>query len=346
MGTQRTGKESGGAPETAPTPAKPAPPPAAERGEPPSGGISTGTDQERRSLEDAYARFVAALVEAKLEADAESAQALRSYVDAVRSAVEEVTRVGKQLTSEAVGKQANSAAHAREAHHDYVAAVQPSGEDIQAAVEAQRALSEAVQTAQAEAGQQAEEAMRQHTSAQLEGQERAAAALRDYAAAIQKAPQDATGTAEAYRRYTSALEEIAADTGRRCEEAGRAYAASQVEAQRRTTEALKKYMDALRGPAPGDNRRADATRTLTDTLRTTAADALRQGDEGTRRYLEAQREMQRRADEAQRTYGAALEQVRTNAPRRQAEAYRTYLLAVQRAWTLLNVDALVAGMRG
>ena len=71
MATQRTSKE-----------------PDATAGEQPRKAAASTVEDTQRAIEEAYPKFAATLVEANLEAERQAGEALRRYLDAVRSAIE------------------------------------------------------------------------------------------------------------------------------------------------------------------------------------------------------------------------------------------------------------------
>jgi hypothetical protein len=328
MATQRTSKE-----------------PDATAGEQPKKAAASTVEDTQRAIEEAYPKFAATLVEANLEAERQAGEALRRYLDAVRSAIEDGRKEIDELVRSATKRSADAQQKQDEAQRNYASAMQPSADETKAAVDAQTALNHAVQATQVEAQHRADAAMKQHAAAQLEAQDRASTALREYAAALQKAPQDAASAAQAYQRYTATLEEIGKETQKRSEEAWRAYQASQLDGQQQAADAVRKYLGALQGISSAPERSAEGAQKIAATITDAAADATRMGEEGMRRYVEAQSQIRRRADEAQRAYAAALGEIRTEAQKRQIETYRGYLVAMQRAWSQLNVDALLAGMQ-
>jgi hypothetical protein len=332
MATQRTGKETGGAPASTP-----------------AGGdrareAASAIEDAQTAFEQAYPRFAASVVESNLDAERRASQALRDYMEAVSSAVEDARKRVDELLRDASNRAADAGQRQHEAKQNYAAALRPSAQEAGSVIDAQKTMAEAVQTAQIEAQARAEDAMRKHAAAQLNAQERASNALGDYSAALQKTPQDAAAMADAYRQYAARLEEIAKDTQKQSEEASGAYRSAQLDAQQRAAGAVRTYLTAVQASGPAPDRASDAARRFAATVTDAASTVAKADEDVMRRYAEAQAQVERRATEAQRAYAAALDQVRGEVQQRQVDAYRQYLVAVQRAWAQLNVDALVAGM--
>lgn len=329
MATQRSGKEPGGAPHPGP---------------PVSGEASGDAQKLEPSMGEAYARFASAMVEARLEAEGRTKDALKRYTDAIGAAVDEARNGGEEIAREASKRGGEIAQRQADARQEFVKALEPTSEDKRAVTTAQKALADAVQAAQAEALQRADEAVKQHSAAQLRAPEQASQALATYVDALQKSAQDSTALADAYRAYSAKLDEIAKDTQKQSETAWRAYQTAQFDAQQRTAAAVRTYVEAAQKAAPAPSRLSDATRKLSSAETDASADVAKLEEEHTRRCRETRDRTERSAGDARRAYSEALDQIRSTAQKRQVDAYRAYLVAMQRAWSQLNVDAVLAGL--